>query len=289
MAAMTWRKDAEVSRSDDLDGTPQGVFGAELRYYRERAGLTQTQLAALVNVSHDVISKIEKGKRPPAEGFPERLDAVPELDTRGGLARLWASLRKGLRNRAVPGWFRPWAEFEAEATTLHSYEPLLVPGLLQTEKYARAILAVRPGISEDELEAQVAARIERQAIVERADAPQFWYVLDEAVLHRCIGGKKVMHDQLLHLADVAELPKVSIQVIPASAGAHAGLLGAFVIADLDGSASIVYLETSAEGQVTDSPAIVAHVTYRFDSLRSEALPRSASRDLILKIAEEECT
>ena len=92
-----------MPRDNDQDGTPQGVFGAELRYYRERAGLSQTELAALVNVSHDVISKIETGERPPAKDFPERLDAVPELDSRGGLTRLWGNLRKGLRHRAIPG------------------------------------------------------------------------------------------------------------------------------------------------------------------------------------------
>src|SRR5215472_1332856 len=121
-----------MPRDNDQDGTPQGVFGAELRYYRERAGLSQTDLAALVNVSHDVISKIETGERPPAKDFPERLDAVPELGSGGGLARLWSNLRKGLKNRAIPGWFRPWAEVEAEATALRWYEPLLIPGLLQT-------------------------------------------------------------------------------------------------------------------------------------------------------------
>ena len=85
-----------MPRDNDQDGTPQGVFGAELRHYRDRAGLSQTDLAALVNVSHDVISKIETGERAPAKDFPERLDAVAELDTRGGLARLWANLRKGV-------------------------------------------------------------------------------------------------------------------------------------------------------------------------------------------------
>jgi len=106
------------------------------------------------------------------------------------------------------------------------------------------------------------------------------------VLHRCIGGPKVMHDQLGHLADLADDPQTSIQVIPASAGVHAGLLGGFIIADLDGSPGMVYLETAAEGQIADSPAIVAHVAFRFDSLRSEALPRAASRDLIMKVAED---
>jgi transcriptional regulator with XRE-family HTH domain len=121
-----------MPRDNDQDGTPQGVFGAELRYYRERAGLSQTELAALVSVSHDVISKIETGERPPAKDFPERLDAVPELDSRGGLARLWGNLRKGLWHRAVPGWFQPWAHIEAVATILRTYQPLLVPGLFQT-------------------------------------------------------------------------------------------------------------------------------------------------------------
>jgi transcriptional regulator with XRE-family HTH domain len=279
-----------MPRENDLDGTPQGVFGAELRYYRERAGLSQTDLAALVNISHDVISKIETGDRPPAKDFPERLDAVPELDTRGGLTRIWGNLRKGLRHRAVPGWFQPWTHFEAQAATLRWYEPLLVPGLLQTEDYARAILAASPGGKRDDLDDQVGARMDRQAAaLARAHAPQLWSVVDEGVLLRCIGGAKVMHDQLVHLADVAENPQTTIQVIPASAGAHAGLLGGFIIADLDGAASMVYLETAAEGQIADSPAIVAHAMLRFDALRSEALPRAASRDLIMKVASERWT
>jgi transcriptional regulator with XRE-family HTH domain len=279
-----------MPRENDLDGTPQGVFGAELRYYRERAGLSQTDLAALVNISHDVISKIETGDRPPAKEFPERLDAVPQLDTRGGLTRIWGNLRKGLRHRAVPGWFQPWTHFEAQAATLRWYEPLLVPGLLQIEDYARAILAASPGGKQDELDDQVGARMDRQAAaLARAHAPQLWSVVDEGVLHRCIGGAKVMHDQLIHLADVSENPQTTIQVIPASAGAHAGLLGGFIIADLDGAASMVYLETAAEGQIADSPAIVAHAMLRFDALRSEALPRAASRDLIMKVASERWT
>jgi transcriptional regulator with XRE-family HTH domain len=275
-----------MQRDNDQDGTPQGVFGAELRYHRERAGLSQTDLAALVNVSHDVISKIETGERPPAKDFPERLDAVPGLDTRGGLARLWGNLRKGLRHRAIPGWFRPWAEVEAEATALRWYEPLLIPGLLQTEDYARAILAAGPGINGDDLEDRVAGRLERQSALERRDPPHLWCVLDEAVLHRPVGGAKVMRAQLEHLVNLAGRPRTTVQVIPASAGAHAGLLGAFIIADVDGSPSMVYLETSAEGQDTDSPTVLAHVTLRFDTLRAEALPRAASRDLIMKVAED---
>ena len=101
----------------DRAGTPAGVFGAELRYYRTRAGLSQKDLAAKANVSHDVISKIETGDRPPAEDFPPRLDAVPELDTRGALTRLWGHLKKAQKQR-LHGWFQRWADLEAEATAL---------------------------------------------------------------------------------------------------------------------------------------------------------------------------
>ena len=268
-------------------GTPAGVFGAELRYYRTRAGLSQKDLASRANVSHDVISKVETGERPPAEDFPPRLDAVPDLDTQGALTRLWDHLKKGHKQR-LHGWFQEWADIEAEATVLRWYEPLVVPGLLQTEDYARAILSVRPDGSLDDLDEQVAARLARQAVLDRPDAPQLWCVLDEGVLHRAIGGSKVMRSQLYRLAEVAEHPKTTIQVIRA-AGAHAGLLAHFVIADLDARPPVVYLETAAEGHVTDSPSVAAHVALSFDRLRAEAESRAASRDLIRKVAEERWT
>jgi transcriptional regulator with XRE-family HTH domain len=271
----------------DRAGTPAGVFGAELRYYRTRAGLSQKDLASRANVSHDVISKIETGDRPPAEDFPPRLDTIPELDTRGALTRLWNHLKKGHKQRAY-GWFQPWADIEAEATILRWYEPLVVPGLLQTEDYARAILSARPDGNLDDLDEQVAARLARHAVLDRPDAPQLWCVLDEGVLHRAIGGPKVMRSQLYRLAEAAEHPKTTIQVIPFG-GAHAGLLGGFIIADLDARPPMAYLETAAEGHVTDSPSVTNHVAIRFDRLRSEAESRASSRDLIRKVAEEQWT
>jgi transcriptional regulator with XRE-family HTH domain len=271
----------------DRAGTPAGVFGAELRYYRTRAGLSQKDLASKANVSHDVISKIETGERPPAEDFPPRLDAIPELDTRGALTRLWDHLKKGQKQR-LHGWFQEWADIEAQATVLRWYEPLVVPGLLQTEDYARAILSARPDGNLDDLDEQVAARLARQAVLDRPDAPQLWCVLDDGVLHRAIGGSKVMRSQLYRLAEVAEHAKTTIQVIRA-VGAHAGLLAHFVIADLDARPPIVYLETAADGHVTDSPSVAAHVALSFDRLRAEAESRAASRDLIRKVAEERWT
>ena len=126
----------------------------------------------------------------------------------------------------------------------------------------------------------------RQAILDRTASPQLWCILDEGVLHRAIGGSKVMRSQLFRLAEVAEHPKTTTQVIRSS-GAHAGLLGGFIIADLDGKPPVAYLETAAEGQVTDSSSAVGHVALRFDRLRAQAESWAASCDLIRKVAEEQ--
>ena len=271
----------------DRAGTPAGVFGAELRFYRTRAGLSQKDLAAQANVSHDVISKIETGERPPAEDFAPRLDAVPEPGHPRSPDPPAGSPEQG--PQAVPVRLVPAVgRIEARAAVLRWYEPLVVPGLLQTEEYARAILSARPDGNLDDLDEQVAARLARQAISDRTGAPQLWCILDEGVLHRAIGGSKVMRSQLYRLAEVAEHPKTTIQVIR-SGGAHAGLLGGFIIADLDSRPSVVYLETAAHVQVTDSSSAVAHVALSFDRIRAGAESWAASRDLIRKVAEERWT
>jgi uncharacterized protein DUF5753 len=196
------------------------------------------------------------------------------------LARRW--------DGGVPSWFTGWLEAERRATALCWWEPLVVPGLLQTVGYAQTILGAGPDTMDDELEQMVGARMERQAILDRPRPPVLWIVLDEAVLHRCVGSLKIMQEQLLHLADLADRPRITIQVVPARMGVHAGLLGGFAVASVDG-ADIVYLETSADGQVAEKPSVVEHVTLRFSTLRAVALPQDDSRDLILKVAEERWT
>ena len=141
----------------------------------------------------------------------------------------------------------------------------------------------------DQPEELVSARIGRQAIFDRPAPPKLWAKMDEAVLHRLIGSRKIMHAQLLHLADMFCHPSITVQIVPARAGAHAGLLGGFAIASIDSSPDIVYLETSADGQVLGKSSVVAKATLRFNILRAVALPRDDSRDLILKVAEERWT
>jgi hypothetical protein len=181
-----------------------------------------------------------------------------------------------------PSWFQPFVAYEAAAKSLRWYEPLLVPGLLQVESYAREVLrGVQADASDEEIEQQVQARLERREILSRENPPHLWAVIDEGVLRRRIGTAKTMLDQLWHLQ-----PKVSLQVIPFGAGARSGLLGHFVIADPDERSSVVYLETAIAGQVVEAPSVMSQAGLTFDTLRSEALPRQASRDLIMKIVDD---
>jgi len=157
---------------------------------------------------------------------------------------------------------------------------------LQTEDYARAILAADPETTEEQLEEVVAARLERQAILNKPVPPTLWVLLDEAVLHRLIGSRKVMYDQLLALADASCRSNVTVQIVPAEVGAHAGLLGAFIVAEFDSAPGTVYMESPDRGQTTELPSVVRRLSLTFDTLRADALPRGASRDLIGKVAEE---
>jgi hypothetical protein len=161
-----------------------------------------------------------------------------------------------------------------------------ITGLLQTPDYARAVLAARPHASEGEIENLLAARLARQEILTRDDAPLVYVLLDEAVLHRQVGTRETMREQLSHLEEAAGRVNITLQVIPFGAGPHIGLQGGFTIAEIPDSSNIVFLDNIADGQVAEDEEIVSQVTQRFDALRSEALPARASRDLIRKVAEE---
>jgi transcriptional regulator with XRE-family HTH domain len=263
-------------------------FGAELRRARVAAGMSQDQLGRALSFSGDLIGKVETCERAPTPELAAGCDRVfPHLDelfTRLlGLARRWEGPH--------PQWFRDWVQAEQEATSLRWWEPMLVPGLLQTADYARALFrAWQTATNDDELEDLVSARLERQAILDRPKPPELWVALDEAVLHRAIGSRKITYDQLLHLADASCRHSITVQVVPAEVGAHVGLLGAFIIAGFDdGAPSILYAERAVEGQTIERSAQVKKAALAFDRLRAEALPQGASRDLIGKVAEERWT
>jgi transcriptional regulator with XRE-family HTH domain len=256
------------------------AFAEELRAHRAQAGIGRDELAAKVSYSPSLIAMIETGRRSPSRKLAELLDVVFSLP--GTFARL----EKRLRDVPFPASFRPFVPHEAEAAALRWYEHALVPGLLQTEEYARAVLSTRPNTSDDQIEELVAARMQRQEVLSREQPPLLWTLIDEAALYREVGTPQIMNEQLRHLADLSRRPNITIQVVPYSAGPHSGLLGAFVIAELDDSPPIAYLETAAEGETIEDPSVLTRLTLTFDNLRSKALPDVASKNLIVKIAEE---
>jgi transcriptional regulator with XRE-family HTH domain len=284
-------------RDLDASASPLAFFGAELRYARLAAGLSQEQLGRRLGFSGDLVGKIETGDRKPTPDFVAACDeAFPAAN--GLFGRIYALARRsgGLfgriydlarRSRGVPAWFQEWYGAEREAVSMSWWEPMLVPGLAQTADYARALFqAWRSADNDDELDQMVSARMARRSILDRPKPPMMSIVIDEAVLHRCIGSPEITRGQLEHLANLAERPKVMIQVIPAEVGAHVGLLGGFGIATFDHRPAIVYLESPDQGQTTDKHATVTTISLAFDMLRAEALPRGASRDMILKVAKE---
>jgi transcriptional regulator with XRE-family HTH domain len=274
-----------MQREPAIAESPLRVFGAMLRHYRTAAGLTPEELGARIYLSASQIRKVEDGTRTPTEALTEACEALPELNTHGALTTLREILRDHLRHRAYPGWFQAWPDHESQARRLRDFELAVVPGLLQTEAYARAILSTRVGATEEELDEAVAARLERQHILEREQPPELWVLLDEAVLRRPVGGPETMADQMAFLATAAERRYVVLQIIPLSVGAHEGMRGGpFVLADFAESPSLGYQDTALTGQIVEDANQVEALANTWDTLRLEALPRSASLDLVEEVA-----
>jgi transcriptional regulator with XRE-family HTH domain len=259
----------------DHASNPARYFGQQVRRARRAAGWTLAEFGQRIGYDPGQISRIENGKRPPTELFAQMCDqAFPE---RGGwFGEFYAESRTWI---ATPPWFRNWIEHEQHAATLRIWQPGVLSGLLQTEDYARAILAVEPGATDDEVSARLTARLARQAILTRDDPPQAWFLVDEAALRRCVGSAEAMATQVTHLAGVARLPNVTVQVVPSIA--HAGLLGGFALTE-----RAAYVETAVAGQVFEDPEIMANLLIRFDTLRNEAFRGSESLTLIERMCEE---
>ena len=266
----------------ERDTAALSLFADEMKAAREQRGWSQADLADQIPYSLSTISMVEALHRVPTR------DLAGHLDKAFGTPGTFTRLEGRLRDLPFPASFRPFAAYEAEATALYVFEHSLVPGLLQTPGYARAVLATRPNTAEDEIDNLVAARLARQDVLTREDppAPLLWALIDEGVLYRPVAPAEVMHDQLLFLVEVSRRPNVTIQVVPYSAGGHTGLLGAFTIADLDGNPGTVNVEDITDGRVFEDPGTVSRVTLRYKSLQSEALPKGASRELIARVAEE---
>lgn len=263
--------------------SPRIQFGTELRKFRLSMGFTQRKLGDAVHLSVSQLSMIENGHRSPTMELAQAADEVLGLGTTltGLLDRL---------NRAaaqLPRWFRPWLDFEREAEALHIWELSMVPGLLQTEGYARALIGNEPSVTAEQVEERIAARLERQKILRRPVPPMLWVVLDESVLHRPVGSPDVMAHQLRYLLETGQSRWISIQILPYAAYSTVGLLGGFMIADMPkGSASVVYIDSqSTEDRVSDRFSEVRGLAFRHDVIRADALPRRKSLSMIKEMMQ----
>ncbi|MEV0755844.1 helix-turn-helix transcriptional regulator [Streptosporangium sp. NPDC050280] len=252
--------------------SPQAIWGRELRHYRKAAGLTQAELAEKIHFSESLISGVETGYIPSSPDFAEGCDLT--LNTGGALLRL-LDWRKG---QVFPTWFGQWREKENVAVTIRTYEPLMVPGLLQTGAYAHALLG------DDEA---VAARLERQSILKRENPPTLRCVISETVLNLLVGSPDIMREQLEHIASIAS-PQISVQVVP-SGCVRSGLLAGFAIATLEDGGEVAYFETAIRGLTTGDRDDVTMAVQRFEAIRIEALPLNMSTELIKRTAEERWT
>ncbi|GAB2944006.1 helix-turn-helix transcriptional regulator [Micromonospora polyrhachis] len=253
---------------------------AELRRARKHAGLSQEEQGRRMGYSASMVAMVETGGRrlPP--------DYLPLVDKALDTGGLFVRLGEQLRVDETPQWRRQRDALEREASSLRWFEHAYVPGLLQTEDYARAVFS-RGGIfSADEVERRVADRLARQDVLIQPNPPQLVAVIDEGVLHRPVGGRKVIQHQLLHLAQLGtQRPRLRIHVVPRSVGEYAGLDGPFILATLPSGDEVAYLDNYLEGQVTDRPADLTCLRDAWESTLGEALTPHQSVQLIREVAE----
>ncbi|MEV6261106.1 helix-turn-helix transcriptional regulator [Streptomyces sp. NPDC051784] len=265
----------------DPSSSPRALLGAELRHRREAAGLSQEDLGAPLFVSGSFVGQLEAGTR------RMQLDQAQKLDDVLGAAGFFVRNCAALKQSKYPDHFAEAAEAEREATVIKEYAPLLIPGLLQTEAYARAVFrAYQPTATEDVINALVAARLERAQILADPTTPLLWVVLDEAVLRREAGGRSVMAEALLHMLTLARQHRVILQVLPFSAGAHMALQGSLKLMFFPEAPALAYLQGLGTGQLQDDPATVRHHELTYDLVAAGALSPGASLALLESMAED---
>lgn len=267
----------------DLDPStsPRALLGAELRHARENAGLSQRELGEPLFVSASFIGQLESGTRRMQPDVARRIDEI--LGTNGFFERNCLAANKS----RYPDHFAEAAEAEAVATTIREYAPLLIPGLLQTEAYARAVFrAYQPTATEAVIDELVEARLERARLLDDPTTPMVWTVLDEAVLRRRVGSAAVMAEALGHIGELARRNRVIVQVVPFSVGAHMAMGGTLKLMAFADAPPLAYTTGLETGQLDDDPSRVARYKLTYDLLAAHALAPSQSLALVASVAED---
>ncbi|CNF77222.1 Helix-turn-helix [Mycobacterium tuberculosis] len=264
-------------------------LAAELRQLRKLAELTREQVNEQTGINVATLYRIETARvRPQTRTLTSLLDVYRVAEPKR------SELRTLLKQSATRGWLHTYAsdlperyasyiEFESEAREVLNYECLFIPGLLQTERYARAAInGAFPESSVDEIESRVDARMQRQSVLAKDRPLKLWAIVDEATIRRIVGGREVMREQLEHLLAVTEQPNVHLQVIPFTAGSHPGMTGSFVVMNFaeEIGPDVVYLESQAGEIFLEEDADIARYSLIGTHLRAVALSPSTSASLI---------
>ncbi|MGY5034921.1 helix-turn-helix domain-containing protein [Streptomyces sp. 900116325] len=265
----------------DPSSSPRALLGAELRHRRDKAGLSQEELGLPLFVSGSFIGQLESGTRRMQVDQAQKIDEILHAD--GFFVRNCVALKKS----KYPDHFAEAAEAEANATRIKEYAPLLIPGLLQTEPYARAVFrAYQPTAEEDVIDDLTTIRLDRAQLLSDPTTPLVWAVLDEAVLRRQVGGPTVMAEALNHILKLARRHRIIVQVLPFSAGGHAAMDGGLKLMAFSDAPPLAYLDGLGSGQLLDDPASVAGYELTYDLLVAGALSPEASLALIDSVAED---
>ncbi|MGP3756156.1 helix-turn-helix domain-containing protein [Streptomyces sp. IBSNAI001] len=258
------------------------AYGKLVRLFRERAGLTQQGLADVIGYSLEQVASVEQGRRPAKAAFTEAAERV--LDA-GGALRV---LQEDVDRAKLPEFFRDFALLEAEAVSRFSYDPMLVPGLLQTEAYAQTLLEAHfPPLDDETIEQRVAARMSRHALLARKYPPMvFVFVVEESAIRRGVGSSLVMRDQLNHLHQCSRMRNVELQIMPTERGAHSGLNGPMVLLESTDRKQHVYVEAQDIVSVRSDRREVSEFWMRYGMLRTQALNTEDSSRLIQHMAGE---
>ncbi|MFB8775437.1 helix-turn-helix domain-containing protein [Streptomyces broussonetiae] len=258
------------------------LFGARVRRLRVAAGLTQAELGALTHVVGTRITQIER-----ASGAKPTLALARALDVALGADELLVELWPYVYREAFPDWSRKFMEYSERAVAVRQYAAHVVPGLLQTEGYARAVLSVgRTLRGKEQLEERVSLRMGRQERLRSPDRPELWVVLDEAVLRRPVGGQVVMREQLARLLATATARHITVQVLPFDQGEHEVMGGSLTVLTMPDGLEIAYTEGAHYGQLVENTDEVRRFTLSYDRLRAAALPPIMSLDLIRSVMED---
>ncbi|MFJ6049449.1 helix-turn-helix domain-containing protein [Streptomyces sp. NPDC092307] len=272
----SWELDPE-----DESGAVVATVGRQLKMWREAAGLDRAKFGERMGYGANLIYKIERGARIPRPEFLDKADEVLGAD--GKIAAMKADIERARYPKKV----RDLAKLESEAVEIGSYDNVVVPGLLQTEEYARALFGLRrPGFSEDEIERLATARLARQKILRQHPAPLLTVVQEEAVLRRPIGGKMVLRRQLEHLLEIGRLRNVEIQVMPIGVEEHSGLAASFKVMRLNDGTTVGHNEGQLAHRLVTEPKEVQILDMRYGMIRAQALTPRASLTFIEKVLGE---